>query len=156
MISLVFTLIYGMATGGDLEDVRYRIISVTLLGLQGVLLHEFIVAKRFSFFTIAVFAASVIIELLSVTRSLLLGTVLLFLLAMGLSAPVDPACLARAARTPDRRRRAGRRGRRRGAKLSDRRRALDRSASSRPRKRSPARIRPPSPGSPRCAISMTR
>ncbi|CAE6811286.1 hypothetical protein R69927_06745 [Paraburkholderia domus] len=87
VISLVFTLIYGMATGGDLEDVRYRIISVTLLGLQGVLLHEFIVAKRYSFFTIAVFAASVIVELLSVTRSLLLGTVLLFLMAMALSAP---------------------------------------------------------------------
>jgi MFS family permease len=87
VVSLVFTFIYGMATGGDLEDVRYRIISVTLLGLQGVLLHEFIVAKRFSFFTIAVFGGSVIIELLSVTRSLLVGTVLLFLIAMALSAP---------------------------------------------------------------------
>jgi O-antigen ligase len=92
VICLVFTFAYGMATGlaaigGDLEDVRFRIISVTLLGLQAVLLHEFIVARRFSFFTIAVFALSVIVELLSVTRSLLVGTVLLFLLAMALSAP---------------------------------------------------------------------
>ncbi|RDJ98639.1 hypothetical protein [Paraburkholderia lacunae] len=86
-ISLVFTLVYGMATSGGLEEVRYRIISVTLLGLQGVLLHEFVVAKRFSFFTVAVFAFSVIVELLSVTRSLLVGTVLLFLIAMGLCAP---------------------------------------------------------------------
>lgn len=86
-ISLLFTFVYGMATGGDLEDVRYRIISATLLGLQGVLLHEFVVAKRFSFFTIAVFGVSVIVELLSVTRSLLVGTVLLFLIAMALSAP---------------------------------------------------------------------
>ena len=87
VISLVFTFIYGMATGGSLEEVRYRIISVTLLGLQGVLLHEFVVARRFSFFTVAVFAGTIIVELLSVTRSLLVGTVMLFLLAMALSAP---------------------------------------------------------------------
>lgn len=86
-ISLVFTFAYGMATGSDLEDVRFTIISVTLLGLQGVLLHEFVVAKRFSFFTVAVFVFSVIVELVSVTRSLLVGTVLLFLIAMGLCAP---------------------------------------------------------------------
>ena len=87
VISLVFTLVYGMATGGDLDDVRFRILSVTLLGLQGVLLHEFVVAKRFSFFTVSIFALSVIIELLSVTRSAMIGTVLLFLIAMALSAP---------------------------------------------------------------------
>lgn len=87
LISLLFTFLYGMATSGGLEDVRYRIISVTLLGLQGVLLHEFVVARRFSLFTVAVFAATIIVELLSVTRSILVGTVLLFLLAMALSAP---------------------------------------------------------------------
>ncbi|HEX7907939.1 MAG TPA: hypothetical protein VF534_07585 [Paraburkholderia sp.] len=87
VISLVFTFIYGIATSGDLEEVRYRIISVTLLGLQGVLLHEFVVAKRFSAFTVGIFGASLVVELLSVTRSLLVGTVLLFLLAMALSAP---------------------------------------------------------------------
>ncbi|WP_454874817.1 hypothetical protein [Paraburkholderia xenovorans] len=87
VISLVFTMVYGLATGGDLEDVRFRILSVTLLGLQGVLLHEFVVAKRFSFFTVGVFALSILIELLSVTRSVLVGTVLLFLIAVALSAP---------------------------------------------------------------------
>ncbi|REG61190.1 O-antigen ligase [Paraburkholderia sp. BL6669N2] len=87
VISLLFTLVYGMATGGGLDDVRFRILSVTLLGLQGVLLHEFIVAKRYSLFTVSIFALSVIIELLSVTRSVMVGTVLLFLIAMGLSAP---------------------------------------------------------------------
>ena len=87
VISLVFTFVYGMATGGGLEDVRFRIISVTLLGLQGVLLHEFVVARRYSLYTVAVFAGTVIVELLSVTRSLLVGTVLLFLIAMALSAP---------------------------------------------------------------------
>ncbi|AXE91444.1 hypothetical protein ACOCG7_33685 [Paraburkholderia sp. DD10] len=87
VVSLAFTFGYGMATGGGLEDVRYRIISVTLLGLQGVLLHEFVVARRFSFVTVAVFATSIVIELLSVTRSLLVGTALLFVIAMALSAP---------------------------------------------------------------------
>ncbi|WP_454805102.1 O-antigen ligase family protein [Paraburkholderia fungorum] len=99
VICLVFTFVYGMVTGGDLEDVRFRIISVTLLGLQGVLLHEFIVAKRFSFFTVAVFAFSVIVELLSVTRSLLVGTILLFLVAMALSAPSLQYVWRAAART---------------------------------------------------------
>ncbi|CAH2793922.1 MAG: FIG00456118: hypothetical protein [uncultured Paraburkholderia sp.] len=87
VISAGFTFVYGMATGGDLEDVRYRIISVALLGLQGVLLHEFVVARRYSFLTVSIFAATMIIELLSVTRSLLVGTVMLFIIAMGLSAP---------------------------------------------------------------------
>ncbi|MFL9858216.1 hypothetical protein PQR72_21170 [Paraburkholderia madseniana] len=87
VICLLFTFAYGLATSGDLEDARFRIISVTLLGLQAVLLHEFVVARRFSFFTIAVFAVSVIVELLSVTRSLMIGTVFLFLFAMALSAP---------------------------------------------------------------------
>ncbi|WP_144144769.1 hypothetical protein [Paraburkholderia sp. BCC1884] len=87
LISMLFTFAYGMATGGDLEDVRYRIISVTLLGLQGVLLHEFVVAKRFSLMTVGVFAITIVVELLSVTRSLLVGTVLLFIIAVALSAP---------------------------------------------------------------------
>jgi hypothetical protein len=87
VVSLVFTFVYGLATSGGLDDARFRIISVTLLGLQGVLLHEFVVAKRYSPFTIAVFAGTVIVELLSVTRSLLVGTVLLFVIAMALSAP---------------------------------------------------------------------
>ncbi|RKT26190.1 hypothetical protein B0G69_1928 [Paraburkholderia sp. RAU2J] len=87
LISLVFTFFYGMATGGGLDDVRERIISVTLLGLQGVLLHEFIVARRFSVLRVAVFAATIVVEWLSETRSVVVGTALLFLLALALSAP---------------------------------------------------------------------
>ena len=87
VISLVITFIYGMASGGGLDEVRARIVAVTLLGLQGVLLHEFVVARRFSIYTVAVFAATIVVELLSETRSLLVGTALLFLLAMALRAP---------------------------------------------------------------------
>jgi hypothetical protein len=76
-----------MATGGDLEDVRYRIISVTLLGLQGVLLHEFVVARRYTPISVLTFLATILFELLSVTRSLLVGTVLLFVIALAMSAP---------------------------------------------------------------------
>lgn len=87
VICLVFTFIYGMVTGGVLEDVRYRIISPTFLALQAVLLHEFVIAKRFSALTLGLFMLSVIVEILSVTRSLLIGTALLFMLATWMSAP---------------------------------------------------------------------
>jgi hypothetical protein len=86
VISLVTTFFYGMAAGGGLEEVRVRIVSVTLLGLQGVLLHEFVVARRFSFYTVAALAATIVVELMSETPSLLVGTGLLFLLATALSA----------------------------------------------------------------------
>jgi hypothetical protein len=99
LICLVFTFIFGIATGGGLggiADVRFRIVSVTLLGLQGVLLHEFVLARRFSPFMLAVFLGTVLVELLSVTRSLLVGTVLLFLMAAWMSAP-SPRYLLRSA-----------------------------------------------------------
>lgn len=96
VISLVFSFIYGMATsGGPLEDVRYRIVSVTFLGLQGVILHQFVVAKRITKVTLAIFLGTILIELLSVTRSLLVGTVALFIFATWLSAP-SPRHLVRA------------------------------------------------------------
>ena len=156
VISLLFTFVYGIATSGDLEDVRFRIISVTLLGLQGVLLHEFVVAKRFSFFTVSVFALSVIIELLSVTRSLLVGTVLLFLIAMALSAPSIQLIWRDGRPQRDDRRGARRRSRHRGREFPDRHRALDAAHFRVRRNRHPARIQPRSPVSPRCAISTTR
>lgn len=86
LVCVLFTLVFAMATGGALETMDYRIISVALLGLQGVLLHEFVVAKRFSAFTLLVFLATVVVELPGVTRSLLVGTVLLFGVAAWMSA----------------------------------------------------------------------
>jgi hypothetical protein len=86
--SLIFSFGFGMATsGGGLEDVRFRIVSVTFLSLQGLLLHEFVIAKRITKITAALFLATVVIELLSVTRSLLVGTALLFAYATWLAAP---------------------------------------------------------------------
>ncbi|WP_277188878.1 hypothetical protein [Caballeronia sp. BR00000012568055] len=86
--SLIFSFGYGMATsGGGLADVRFRIVSVTFLCLQGLLLHEFVVAKRITKFTVLLFLATIVIELLSVTRSLLVGTVLLFAYATWLASP---------------------------------------------------------------------
>jgi hypothetical protein len=96
VISLLFTFAYGMATsGGPLDDVRYRIVSVTFLGLQAIILHQFVVAKRFTKVTLAIFLGTILIELLSVTRSLLVGTVVLFIFATWLSAP-SPRHLVRA------------------------------------------------------------
>jgi hypothetical protein len=87
VVSLFFSFAYGMATGGDLENVRFRIISVTFLCLQGLLLHEFVVAKRLSTLSVALFLVTIVIELLSVTRSLVVGTVLLFAFATWIAAP---------------------------------------------------------------------
>jgi hypothetical protein len=87
IVSLVFSFMYGAATGGGLDKVRFRIVSVTFLGLQAILLHEFVVAKRHTRFALVLFIVTIVIELLSVTRSLLLGTALLFVLATWLSAP---------------------------------------------------------------------
>ncbi|WP_250492636.1 hypothetical protein [Caballeronia sp. GAWG1-1] len=85
--SLVFSFAYGMATGGGLDSVRFRIVSVTFLCLQGLLLHEFVIARRVTKFTALLFLGTVVIELLSVTRSLLVGTILLFIYATWLAAP---------------------------------------------------------------------
>ncbi|KMZ13747.1 hypothetical protein BHUM_02579 [Candidatus Burkholderia humilis] len=88
--SLVFSFGFGfgMATsGGGLDDVQFRIVSVTFLSLQALLLHEFVIAERITKFTAALFLVTVVIELLSVTRSLLVGTALLFAYATWLAAP---------------------------------------------------------------------
>ncbi|MGO4331444.1 hypothetical protein, partial [Cupriavidus sp. M-11] len=86
-VSLLFTFGYGMAVGGGLENVRFRIVAPAFLALQGVLLHEFVIARRVSKSNLLLFIVTVVVELLSVTRSLLVGTVLLFLFATWLSAP---------------------------------------------------------------------
>ena len=88
VLCLLFTLVYGMkTTATGLDDVRYRIVSPTFLVLQAALLHEFVIAKRFTKFSIFIFMITVVIELLSVTRSLMLGTLLLLMLATWLGAP---------------------------------------------------------------------
>lgn len=85
---LVFTFVFGLlAVGGPLSDIRFRIVSPTMLGLQAIILHQFIVARRFNTAMVLVFLGSLVVELLSVTRSLLLATVLLALFAAWLAAP---------------------------------------------------------------------
>jgi hypothetical protein len=76
-----------MAAGGSIADVRYRIVSPVLLGFQGLLLHEIVVERKPSKVAMTFFVATLVIELLSVTRSLLAGTLLLFCLATWLAAP---------------------------------------------------------------------
>ncbi|KND54986.1 hypothetical protein BVER_04086c [Candidatus Burkholderia verschuerenii] len=86
--SLIFSFVFGLATsGGGLADVRFRIVSVQFLSLQALLLHEFVIARRITKFTVLLFLATIVIELLSVTRSLLVGSVLLFAYATWLAAP---------------------------------------------------------------------
>jgi hypothetical protein len=86
-VSMIDSLLYGLATGGSIDDVRYRILSPVLLGFQGLLLHEIVVRRAASKIALVFFVATLIIELLSVTRSFLVGTVLLFCFASLLAAP---------------------------------------------------------------------
>ncbi|WER48967.1 hypothetical protein CupriaWKF_17435 [Cupriavidus sp. WKF15] len=99
VVSLLFAFGYGMAVGGGLETVRFRIVSVVFLALQGLLLHEIVVARRITRFKLLLFLVSLAIELLSVTRSLLVGTALLFCLATWLAAPSLQQLLRSLART---------------------------------------------------------
>jgi hypothetical protein len=87
VVCFVFSFCFGLATVHGLDNLRFRIISPTFLGLQGILLHEFVIAKRVRVLTAALFAAMLVAELLSVTRSLLIGTLLLLALATWMAAP---------------------------------------------------------------------
>jgi len=86
-VSMIASLLYGLSTGGSIDDVRYRILSPVLLGFQGLLLHEIVVRRATNKVALMFFVATLIVELLSVTRSFLVGTVLLFCLASFLAAP---------------------------------------------------------------------
>ena len=88
VLCLVFTFLFGLlAVGGPISDIRFRIVSPTMLALQAMLLHQFIVARRFKMTMVLVFLATLVVELLSVTRSLLLATVLLAMFAAWLASP---------------------------------------------------------------------
>lgn len=84
VICLAFTFVYGLMVGWPIHDVRYRIISPTLLGLQGMLLFQFIVMRRFSIMTVLAFIGTLVVAIVSVTRSLFVATALLAMLAMWL------------------------------------------------------------------------
>ncbi|MEM5312193.1 hypothetical protein [Paraburkholderia sp. JHI869] len=88
VLCLVFTFFFGLlAVGGPLADIRFRIVSPTMLALQAMLLHQFIVARRFNMTMVIVFLGTLIVELLSVTRSLLIATILLAMFAAWLASP---------------------------------------------------------------------
>ncbi|AQG99435.1 hypothetical protein A9R05_11820 [Burkholderia sp. KK1] len=80
--SLVVSVGFGVSMGaGDV------VVPITFLCLQALLLHELVFAKRMARFNVALFLAAIVIELLFVTRSLLVGTLLLFVYATWLAAP---------------------------------------------------------------------
>ncbi len=85
-LSSIGSVITGFANGGTIDDVRYHIVSPTLLGFQGYLLYRIVVLRHRTPLVLAFFALTLGIELFSVTRSLLIGTILLFFLAAWISA----------------------------------------------------------------------
>jgi hypothetical protein len=84
VICLAYTFVYGLLVGWPVHDVRYRIISPTLLPLQGMLLFQFIIMRRFTLMTVLTFLLTLVVAIVSVTRSLFLATAMLAMLAMWL------------------------------------------------------------------------
>lgn len=80
-LSLVVSLVYGMASGGSIIDARFKIVSPVLLGFQGFLLYDIVTKRSATRTEFVAFIFTLAVELLSVTRSLMLGTILLFCLA---------------------------------------------------------------------------
>ncbi|SAL00652.1 hypothetical protein AWB78_05990 [Caballeronia calidae] len=85
--SLAFSLGIGIAMSGGLDNASLRSVPVTFLCLQGLLLHEIVFAKRIAGTAVLLFLATIVIELFDGTRTLLAGTVLLFVYAAWLAAP---------------------------------------------------------------------
>ncbi|SAK66624.1 hypothetical protein AWB82_03757 [Caballeronia glebae] len=85
--SLVFGVGFDMAMTGGIGNMSVHVAPVTFLCLQGLLLHEFIFAQRVGKFAVLLFLATIVIEILFGTPSLLVGTVLLIAYATWLAAP---------------------------------------------------------------------
>lgn len=86
-LSTFASFLTGIMGGGGIDEVRYRIVSPVLLGFQGLLLYELVVRRQRSVVNLMFLLGTLSIELLSVTRSLLVATILLFCFAAWLSAP---------------------------------------------------------------------
>ncbi|MGP8441165.1 hypothetical protein ACT2E5_03350 [Burkholderia vietnamiensis] len=80
-LSLIFTFLHGMTSGASITDARFKIVTPMLLGFQGYLLYDLVTKRAATRVGLAVFIITLVIELLSVTRSFMLGTILLFCLA---------------------------------------------------------------------------
>jgi hypothetical protein len=85
--SLVFSVGFDIAISDGTGNVSIHAVPVTFLCLQGLLLHEFVFAQRITKFAALIFLATLVIEILCATPSLLVGTVLLIAYATWLAAP---------------------------------------------------------------------
>ncbi len=85
--SLVFGGGFGMAMPGGIDTLSIRVVPVTFLCLQGLLLHEIVFAQRIGKLAGLFFLATIVIEILFGTPGLLVGTVLLIAYATWLAAP---------------------------------------------------------------------
>ncbi|SAK44308.1 hypothetical protein AWB75_00679 [Caballeronia catudaia] len=85
--SLVVSVGFDVAMGDGIGYADAGSVPVTFLCLQALLLHELVFAKHFPKLTVALFVATIVIEWLFVTRSLFVGTLLLFVYATWLAAP---------------------------------------------------------------------
>jgi hypothetical protein len=85
-MSVAFTLVAGFVVSGQsVEDIRYQINSAVLLTFEAMLLHRILIVQRHRYRFAALLVLCIAIQLLSVTRSAVLGLALLAVAALWLS-----------------------------------------------------------------------
>ncbi|GJH25983.1 hypothetical protein IAG25_17060 [Caballeronia sp. EK] len=85
--SIVFGVGFDIAMSEGTGNMSMHVVPVTFLCLQGLLLHEFVFAQRIAKLAALLFLATIAVEIVCATPSLLVGTVLLIAYATWLAAP---------------------------------------------------------------------
>lgn len=88
VVSVLFSIGAGLVNSGrDISEIRYQILSPVLLMFEAMLLHDILIAKRHVMKNTMWLVACVALQLVSVTRSSILGFGIIFLAALWLSSP---------------------------------------------------------------------
>jgi hypothetical protein len=90
-LSAIFTLVIGFAlTGVAVAEIRYQILSPVILLFEAILLNQLLVEKRRTAFAVIALLACLAVQILSATRSTLLGFALIFIAVVWISSRSIP------------------------------------------------------------------
>lgn len=99
LTSIVFTLFAGLTVAGQsISEIRYQILSPVLLPFEAILLHKILVARIKRRRNTLLLAGCLALQLLSVTRSVLLAFAVLLAVALWISSPTIAAFIRRSFR----------------------------------------------------------
>jgi hypothetical protein len=96
-ISVIFAVVAGfLVTGESAAGIRYQIVSHVMLPFEAMLLHKIIVLRRYRWKHMLLLTTCISIQVLSVTRSSILGLLVLLAAALWLSSPKFTGVVRRA------------------------------------------------------------